>query len=247
VENPKNNNGLYNRTKYRTNYFERNGAIINNSIDRSIVEKRSGKTIVTRDVNVTHDRNSINRGGSDNRTVSVFRPGEDELRDTQNRRNIEVIKSDRKSSIIADKIVDRDKNEIRGNIVRKNDTSTRDNERRVTNYRSNNESSTTRKEAREGNARVDENNKEKARTSNTRPNVKKSETTKRNESPVSKRSNNARKTPERSSSSYKAPTSNRASKPVVKENTSRKQSSSSGSRSSNKREPVKSNSSNSRR
>lgn len=139
IEKPSYNNVIYPKTKYRTNYYERNGRIVNNGIERTMVEKRSGVKVVTRDVNVTNNRNSVTRGNSsDSRSVTVFRPDENEVRSSENLRSVSVVRGNGKSSLQGSKVADRNRSNVKADVVRNAESRSEAETDRNTTYRKNN-------------------------------------------------------------------------------------------------------------
>lgn len=239
IENPRNNQRIFSRTKYRTNYTQRDGAIINNSIDRNVVERNSGRKVVERSINLTSDRSSAGRSGN-SRTVNVYRPSDREVSQTRDIGRVEVIKSNRSSSLKTDKIAESNRTKINGQIVRResgNNSSVRSQGQTRTD-RNNNRAA----ESREGNARVDiqrktDNNGQSSGS------VRKNTQTQKNDNPTSTRSNRSYKKPESTNRSYKSNTQKK-NEPATRSSSSK---SSSTRSSSSKREPASRSNTNSRR
>ncbi len=85
------------RTRYRTDYYYRDGRIINYGVDRSYVERRSGRRIVKADVRITSRRSGANYRGSNRNVVTVFRPSAKEVRATSRISNVKIKRAERTS------------------------------------------------------------------------------------------------------------------------------------------------------
>jgi len=82
---------VFNRTKYRTNYFERNNSIINGGISKRFIERRSGTTIRTKEIRRINSFSNMNKLSKKNRReVFSYRPSKTEVRKirTFNKRKI---------------------------------------------------------------------------------------------------------------------------------------------------------------
>lgn len=105
-----NNYNIYNNTKYRTNYYARNGRIYNEGIRREEVERRGGFRLAERNVSTTDNLYDYTR--SRNPTgdgVKVYKPSQSEVDAYRNSNSYKVERSVRKSSLKTDKIaVNRD-------------------------------------------------------------------------------------------------------------------------------------------
>ncbi|MBU0559097.1 MAG: hypothetical protein KKD86_02210 [Bacteroidetes bacterium] len=100
---------VFQKTKYRTNYYSRNGRIVNGGIDRQFVERRGGSRIAQRELQITNDRNNSNGRSRDvNGALRVYRPSEMELNSGNNIDMSKVKKSSTRTSLKTDKIVQRD-------------------------------------------------------------------------------------------------------------------------------------------
>jgi hypothetical protein len=98
---------IYNRTKYRTNYYHDGRRIINRGVDRSYVERRAGRKIRRRDVVSTNKlRNNSGRQNRDNK-IERFRPTDRDINKYRNIKKFDVKKSDRRTSLKTDKILSR--------------------------------------------------------------------------------------------------------------------------------------------
>lgn len=244
-ENPRNNQRIFSRTKYRTNYVQRDGAIINNSIDRTVVERYSGRRVVEKSINLTSERTSS--GNRDSRSVNVFRPGEREVSQTRDIGRVEVIKSNRRSSLKTDKVSESSRTKISGQIIRKEPA--RKNDVRTDNQARTGRNTGRTTETRDGNGRVDY----QPKTVNPRQNTgtaRKNNQTKRNDAPKATRSNRSYKKPESTNRSYKSNKQSKSAPAMRSSKSNKSRSSSSATRSSSsksKREPAKRSRSNSTR
>jgi len=100
-----NTNYIFNRTKYRTNYYYNNDRIINGGIGRDFIERRSGTKIRTRDlVTTTKLRDYSGDGVRKNDRIEIYRPTDDQVNKYRNIEKRDIIKSDGKTSLRLDKI-----------------------------------------------------------------------------------------------------------------------------------------------
>lgn len=99
------NKNIYRTTKYRNDYYERDGRIFNNGPDRSFVERRSGTRInETRTISV-NDRESFERTRNSNDSeIRIYRPSSDESRNVS-RTEISIKRGERTTSIDKENIV----------------------------------------------------------------------------------------------------------------------------------------------
>ncbi|MGE5402387.1 MAG: DUF6600 domain-containing protein [Ignavibacteriales bacterium] len=96
---------LYGNTRYRNEYGYRDGRVINRGVDREFVERRVGRPVTERNlVETTRIRDISGTRNRDNDRVEVFRPNRDELNKYDNTRNLEIKRSDRRSSLDASKV-----------------------------------------------------------------------------------------------------------------------------------------------
>ncbi len=114
---------IFNRTKYRTNYYADNGRIVNGGIDRNFVERKSGTRFQKRDITETtrYDDYSTTRKSNSDKIVD-YRPSTSEIQKYRDVKT-ENIKIERgKSTIKRDKIAidsrSDDRNIIKGSEPR---------------------------------------------------------------------------------------------------------------------------------
>ncbi len=98
-------NFIFNRTRYRTNYFDRDNRIINGGIDRDFIERRGGYRIRESNIRNSSDMREAMRysGGSDS-YVRAFRPSEDEVRRTRDVEVRNAVRPDRNIAIDRERI-----------------------------------------------------------------------------------------------------------------------------------------------
>ncbi|MCF8240068.1 MAG: hypothetical protein K9J16_01680 [Melioribacteraceae bacterium] len=120
---------IFNSTRYRTNYYERRGRIVNAGIDRELVERYSGRRVENRELKYSSRLRDANtsRTGSE-REVEVYKPSEDVLRKSRNSDDVQIKKSNGKTSLLRDKIaIHKDADKITNNdskpLKRTNDKS----------------------------------------------------------------------------------------------------------------------------
>lgn len=95
---------IHKKTKYRTNYGYHNGRVRNDGIDVGYIEKRSGQRINKRDIISVNDPRSIrNESSRDRDQIRTFYMDRDEL-SRENTRDLDVKRSDRKSSLDISKV-----------------------------------------------------------------------------------------------------------------------------------------------
>ncbi len=99
------NANIYNRTKYRTNYYDNGGRIVNRGVSRNYVENRAGTSIRKRKIERTSSVGSYTKTRKVNsERITSYRPGKTELE--RSRTVKKNIKRDYgRSSIKSDKVV----------------------------------------------------------------------------------------------------------------------------------------------
>ncbi len=95
---------IFSRTRYRTNYYYRNGRVINYGVDRTYVERRSGRRIRKANLRVVSSRKTYDRIRKDRNSVVVYRPSEREILKRKSVEKVRIKKAER-TSIIRDKVV----------------------------------------------------------------------------------------------------------------------------------------------
>ncbi len=95
---------IYKRTKYRTNYYSNNDKIINGGINREFVEKRSGKKITTREINIS-DRTYDSKELKNSREIREFKPNENEMNRENSFDRANVTKGRELKNLRTDKVV----------------------------------------------------------------------------------------------------------------------------------------------
>lgn len=102
---------IFSRTKYRNNYYNEDDRIINGGVDKSYIERRGGYRISERDINDVTDFEKYERTrNSGSERIYNYRPSEREMESNRSNANIDIKKSDRRSSLEADRIVVNDRN-----------------------------------------------------------------------------------------------------------------------------------------
>ncbi len=104
---PSNNYGIYNKTKYRTNYDYNNGRIRNRGVDVEYIRNMGGRNIREREINFVTDPNGLNRNTAvkekDRDVIRTYQVSRDDVK-SENIRNVEIKKSDRNSSLEINRI-----------------------------------------------------------------------------------------------------------------------------------------------
>ncbi len=96
---------IFDRTKYRNNYYYDRDRIVNGGIDRSFVEKRGGYRVAEREIRSINDREEYNRLRSrDNERVYTYRPSDSEVGRVRNDDKFEIKRSERSLSLEREKI-----------------------------------------------------------------------------------------------------------------------------------------------
>lgn len=98
--------GFFEKTRYRTNYFDRNNRIINGGVDRNFVERRIGSKIRVTSFRTTSDMRDMGRN-SDNRDsfVRIYRPSDNDVNRTRDFEVRNVKRPDRNITIEKSKVV----------------------------------------------------------------------------------------------------------------------------------------------
>ena len=110
---PKYKYNIFNKTKYRTNYYDRGGRVFNGGVGRSYVEKRGGKKLKTYDLRDSRSkiRNYKSRDNNSDR-IEVYRPEEKVIRNAREIERNTITRGSKKSSLKTDKIaINRNRND----------------------------------------------------------------------------------------------------------------------------------------
>ncbi len=95
---------IFNKTKYRTNYYHDGSRIINRGVDRRHIESRAGYRIAQREVVRSSSFSSTNRKKNDG-VVRSFRPSTEEVRNYKSVRKNSSRNNIGRSSLRMDKVV----------------------------------------------------------------------------------------------------------------------------------------------
>ncbi len=202
---------IFDRTKYRTNYFMERNRIVNGGIDRSFVERKAGYRIAQRDINEVNDYNSYERTrDSRGDKIISYRPSERELRTLRNIERYDFEKSGRRTSLERDKIVTgreekkstRRDNNPRSSEIRNDDNREINREREIIKREQIEKENSTIYENR--GSRTEIKRESPTNHSNTNESYRKVEESKNKESNISRernRENNSPRTQERSNKS----------------------------------------------
>ncbi len=122
---------IYNRTKVRNDFGVRGNTFVNNGLDRSFVERTTGTSVRTRDIDFTRER--VENNVSENERVRVYRPEERDgnTREDLNRYNFE--RSERSADL------DRDALGVRERVERETPRATETTRSEVNTERTNRE------------------------------------------------------------------------------------------------------------
>jgi hypothetical protein len=96
---------IFERTKYRNNYFMDRDRIVNGGVDRSFIERKSGYRITQRDIRETNDFGNYERSrGSRGGELYAYKPSEREINSSRNVDRAEIKRGENRSSLERDKI-----------------------------------------------------------------------------------------------------------------------------------------------
>lgn len=98
---------IFERTKYRTNYYTDRDRIMNGGLDRSFIERKAGYRIGERDIYEVDDLTQVERTRSARSVERIYsyKPSEKDFTSSRNLDNYEIKKSDNRTSLDKDKIV----------------------------------------------------------------------------------------------------------------------------------------------
>jgi hypothetical protein len=98
-------NRIFEKTKYRTNYYADNGRIVNGGIDRNFVERKSGTRIQKRDITQTSRVNDYsNSRNSNSDKIIAYRPSTSEIQKYRDIKRDDITVNRGRSTIKRDKI-----------------------------------------------------------------------------------------------------------------------------------------------
>lgn len=99
------NKMIFERTKYRNNYFMDRDRIVNGGVDRSFIERKSGYRITQRDIRETNDFGNYERTrGSRGNELYAYKPSERDINSSRNIDRAEIKRGENRSSLDRDKI-----------------------------------------------------------------------------------------------------------------------------------------------
>lgn len=105
---------IFERTKYRNNYSYRDGRIINDGIDRSVIERKARIRIREYDINDVDDYKKIERiRDRDNNRIYTYRFSDKDYETLTRNRDSELRKVERRSSLQRDKIIMQDNDNVK--------------------------------------------------------------------------------------------------------------------------------------
>ncbi len=124
--------GIYSRTRYRTNYYDRRGRIVNGGIDKDFVERRGGYRIVERPIDRTDNFDKYSRGrGERSDRIIDFTPSEREISRTSDIGRVEAKRYSGKENLRIDKITVERNNFGERNVERSNNETRNENGRNI--------------------------------------------------------------------------------------------------------------------
>jgi hypothetical protein len=104
------NHRIFNRTKYRTNYYMDRDRLVNGGLDRDYIERKAGYRISEREITSVNDFKRFERyKGSYGERIISYRPSEREIEKYRDFTDYEVKKSDRSTSLDNEKLVINDR------------------------------------------------------------------------------------------------------------------------------------------
>ena len=129
-------NRIFEKTKYRTNYYDRNERIINGGVDREFIERRSGERVRETSIRNTSDFRDYQRDANGrNSFVRAYRPSDDEIAGTRDVELRNISRAERNIGLEKDKLAIRTSRDNSITVERKSDNTSRD---AVRNERANN-------------------------------------------------------------------------------------------------------------
>jgi len=175
------NRTIFERTKYRNNYYMDRNRIVNGGIDRGFIEKKSGYRVANRDINEINDYDKFekNRKSGSDRIYS-YRPSDRNSNENFDQSRLKIKRGERKSSLESDKVIisrDGRGSDTKRDVSTKEEKNTND---RNTNRGNNNERKDTRiknensQNDNSKNIRKDSRQESKGNTINRQENVERS-------------------------------------------------------------------------
>ena len=149
---------IFERTKYRTNYYMDRDRLVNGGVDRSFIERKAGYRIAERDIHVTDNYRTMDRSKrSRNEGIYSYRPS-----DRDNSRSVErydIKRGEKRTSLERDKIItpresNREINRNRDKEIFENNRKENRNEPRKEINRDRDQSNNERREMRNNNREV---------------------------------------------------------------------------------------------
>ena len=136
---------IFERTKYRNNYYMDRNRIVNGGIDRGFIEKKSGYRVANRDIHEVneYDKYEQNRKSGGDRIYS-YRPSDRNSNENSDPSKFQIKRGERKSSLESDKIIisrDGRGTDTKRDVSKKEEKNTNN---RNTNRENNNERKDTR-------------------------------------------------------------------------------------------------------
>lgn len=102
------NSGIFNKTKYRTNYYQSGNRIINGGVDRSYVQRRAGFRIAERELDYARSADDYRKSRNDGRNViKTYVPDDDNLKRVRTVEKFDIKSSRTRTSLKTDKITQR--------------------------------------------------------------------------------------------------------------------------------------------
>ncbi|MFA3783179.1 DUF6600 domain-containing protein [Melioribacteraceae bacterium 4301-Me] len=100
-------NRIFPRTRYRTNYYDDRGRIVNGGIDKDFVERKSGSRIYTRSIQITNDYDNYRKFRGNERADKIieFTPSEREISKYKNFTDVHARRYSERSSLRLDKML----------------------------------------------------------------------------------------------------------------------------------------------
>ncbi len=96
---------IFERTKYRTNYYSDRGLLINGGIDKSFVERRAGYRIAEREISSVDNYRDFERTRNlRSDRIVVYRPSDRDIMSERSDNNFEIKRGERNSTLERDKI-----------------------------------------------------------------------------------------------------------------------------------------------
>lgn len=123
-------NRIFERTKYRTNYYDRENRIINGGVDRDFIERRTGDRIRETNIRTTSNFRDYERDANGRNTfVRAYRPSDEDVARTRDVEIKDIGRAERTIGIEKDKIAIRTSRDNSITVERRSENANRETNR----------------------------------------------------------------------------------------------------------------------